>query len=429
MPHSGACAPRLLDRGEQGVADIGDRDDDGEHRRGQAHPPGAPALQHDRLSLRGERAELGEQVPGIAFHEGAQLRRAGDPAGGGEGLGELGLGEIVQRLPVHPRGVGADRQDQHHVAQVDGLPPGRGADLGEGHVDQQQLPAADHQVAGLDVAVGDPRVPQRADQPQSLADHLVVDVGVADFRGAVEELGDQQVLPLGGDLHDAVGPGNGDPGVLQQAQGVVLVLGQAPHGLEGVLVLQGAVQDRPPYLVPAVGADVALGVELGEQVLLRGALGPQPQRGGPGGGLQPDRRDAGDGEPELVAHALPDRLAARAGHVHVRGVAAPVGDREHLVRGEETERADRDRDAERHPQEQVVHVIDGQVQAGQAEHGHHDRDGRLRAGAGPPGNDQAVGDAYQEGGEDPRRERRRGVPCPARDDRHTVGARPRELLG
>jgi hypothetical protein len=191
-------------------------------------------------------------------------------------------GEIAQRPPVYPGGVGADREDQHHVAQVDCLPPGRRADLGEGHVDQQQLPVADHQVARLDVAVGDPRVPQRADQLQPLVDHLVVDVGAADFHRAVEELGDQQVLPLRGDLDDAVGLGYRDPDVLQQAQRVVLVLGQAPHGLEGMLVLQGAVEDRPPQLVPAIGADVALGVQLAEQVLLRAALGPQPQRRGAG---------------------------------------------------------------------------------------------------------------------------------------------------
>ncbi|MGD0937947.1 MAG: hypothetical protein ABR922_25680 [Streptosporangiaceae bacterium] len=129
------------------------------------------------------------------------------PRVGGEGLGQLGLGEIIQRPLVHPRGVGADRQDQHHVAQVHRLPPRRRADLGEGHVDQQQLHGADHEVARLDVAVGDPRVPQRADQQQSLADQLVVEVGAADFHRAVEVLGDQQVLPFGGDLHDAVGPG------------------------------------------------------------------------------------------------------------------------------------------------------------------------------------------------------------------------------
>ena len=64
-----------------------------------------------------------EQVARVAFHEGAQLGRAGDPAGGGECLGQLGLGEVRQRLPVDPLRVGAHRQDQHHVAQVDRLPP------------------------------------------------------------------------------------------------------------------------------------------------------------------------------------------------------------------------------------------------------------------------------------------------------------------
>src|ERR1022692_4101237 len=106
------AAARLTRRTLQRCSTIG--------RRGQANPADAPALQHDRAPLRGKLAELGEQVAGIAFHEGAQLRRAGDPAGGGEGLGQLGLGEIIQRLPVYPRGVGADRENQHHVAQVDG---------------------------------------------------------------------------------------------------------------------------------------------------------------------------------------------------------------------------------------------------------------------------------------------------------------------
>ena len=64
---------------------------------------------------------------------------------------------------------------------------------------------------------------------------------------------------------------------------------------------------------------------------------------------------------------MADRLAAAAGHIHVRGVAAPVGDRERLVRREETERGDRDRDTEHHAQEQVIDVIDRQVQAGQTE--------------------------------------------------------------
>ena len=36
---------------------------------------------------------------------------------------ELGLGEIPQGPLVHAAGVGADREDQHHVAQVDRLAP------------------------------------------------------------------------------------------------------------------------------------------------------------------------------------------------------------------------------------------------------------------------------------------------------------------
>ena len=74
-------------------------------------------------------------------------------------------------------------------------------------------------------------------------------------------------------------------------------------------------------------------------------------------------------------------------------------------------------------------MIDGQVQAGQAEHGHHDRDGRLRIRAGPSRHDQAVGDAHQQEREDRRRQRRRGIPCPARDDRHAVRPRPGHPLG
>ena len=214
---------------------------------------------------------------------------------------------------------------------------------------------------------------------------VVVDVGLADFDGAGMELGDQHVLTLGRDLHDAVGLGRADPDVLQQAQGVVLVGDQAPHGLEGRLVLQGAVQDGPPQLVPAVGADVALGVQLGEQVLVRAALDPQPQRRRAGRRLQADRLDLEHGQPELVAHGLPDRLAPPAGHIDVRGAAAPVRDGEHLVRGEEAERGDRDRHRERHAEQHVAGVIDAQVQAGETEHGDHRGHRRLgrRCGGGP----------------------------------------------
>ena len=47
-----------------------------------------------------------------------------------------------QGLPVDPLGVGAHREDEHHVGQVDGLAPRRRSDLHEGHVDEQQLAVA-----------------------------------------------------------------------------------------------------------------------------------------------------------------------------------------------------------------------------------------------------------------------------------------------
>ena len=59
------------------------------------------------------------------------------------------------------------------------------------------------QVGRLDVAMGDAGVPQLADQREALVDDLVVDLGVADLDGAVEELGDEHVLALGRQLDDA----------------------------------------------------------------------------------------------------------------------------------------------------------------------------------------------------------------------------------
>ena len=123
VPQLGAEAPRFP-TGTDGLhADEHGDDGDGEHPGGQGDPPDAPALQGDRRPLRGEGAEFAEQVARVAFHERAQLGRAGDPAGGGERFGELVGGEVGQRPPVDALRVGADREDQHHVAQVDRLPP------------------------------------------------------------------------------------------------------------------------------------------------------------------------------------------------------------------------------------------------------------------------------------------------------------------
>ena len=53
---------------------------------------------------------------------------------------------------------------------------GDGPDLDEGDVDEQHVPVADEEVGRLDVAVGEPGVPEPAHDQQALVDHLVVDV-------------------------------------------------------------------------------------------------------------------------------------------------------------------------------------------------------------------------------------------------------------
>ena len=161
--------------------------------------------------------------------------------------------------------VAAQGQTEHHVGQIHGLAPGARVGLDEGDVDQQHAAVADQQVGRLDVAVGQPRIPQPADDAKAVVDHALVDLGVAELGGVVEELGDQQVLAFGGELDHPVGRRRGQAGVAQQPQRVVLLLDQPADGVERLLVLQAAVQQLPAQLVPAVRAQMAAGVQLAEQ--------------------------------------------------------------------------------------------------------------------------------------------------------------------
>jgi hypothetical protein len=102
--------------------------------------------------------------------------------------------------------------------------------------------------------VGQPGVPQPADDAKAVVDHLGVDLGLAQLGRPGEELGDQQVLPLRGELDDPVGSRGGQPSQVQLLERVVLLLDQPAHGVEGLLVLQAAVEQLPAQLVPAVGA-------------------------------------------------------------------------------------------------------------------------------------------------------------------------------
>ena len=120
---------------------------------------------------------------GSLLHGHAQLGRARHPAGGGERLGEFGRGEVVQRPLVHPVWASdADREHQHHVAQVDRLPPRRGPDLNEHDVDQQQFPRRTMRLPGLmsRCAIPASQSFRTSSRPWSIT--CVVDVGVTRSR-------------------------------------------------------------------------------------------------------------------------------------------------------------------------------------------------------------------------------------------------------
>ena len=138
------------------------------------------------------------------------------------------------------------------------------------------LAVADQQVRGLDVAMGEAGVPQPADeQPGLRRSPVVVDRRRSPISfAAVEELGDQQVLALGGDLDDAVGGGGRDAGVAQEPQrrsprtrpaGGPIGTAPRPRARRRGSSGRACTSGRP---------DVVHGVELGEQVGRRGRPPP-----------------------------------------------------------------------------------------------------------------------------------------------------------
>src|SRR4029077_1984833 len=108
-----------------------------------------------------------------------------------------------------------------------------------------------------------------------------------------------------GELDKAVRAGAGQPGVAHDAQRVVLLLHQPPHGIERFLVLQLAVKQLPAELVPAVGTQVAAGGELAEQLLGWRVADRDPQRGGAGRAGQPERLDLPGGQAQLLPQGPP----------------------------------------------------------------------------------------------------------------------------
>ena len=187
-----------------------------------------------------------------------------------------------------------------------------------------EVAVLDHQVGRLDVAVGQPGLPQAAHEREALVDDLVVDVGVADLDGPVEELGDEEVLALGRQLDDPERGGRRQAGVAHDPQGVVLVLDEPAHRLERRLVLEAPVEDRPARLVPAVRADVVHRVELPEHVRVRIAGERESQRCRAARAGEADGLDVDDGDPELRLDGGAERRPAASADVEVGGLAAAV---------------------------------------------------------------------------------------------------------
>jgi hypothetical protein len=90
--------------------------------------------------------------------------------------------------------------------------------------------------------VRQPGVPQLADDFEAVVDDRIAYLGLAQLGGAVEELGDQQVLPLRCQLHEAIWRRGRQSGITQYPQRVVLLLHQPPDGMKRLLVLQAAVE-------------------------------------------------------------------------------------------------------------------------------------------------------------------------------------------
>jgi hypothetical protein len=181
------------------------------------------------------------------------------------------------------------------------LGPARGKLAGEAEVeDLHDAVVAHHEVRGLDVSMSDAHLPELPYQGKAVVDERLVGLRLADLDRALEELHGDQVLAFRSDLHDAVRLGHRHPRVVEQSKRVVLVLDEAPDGLERGLVLEAAVQDGSPELVPTVGAHVVLRVQLGEQVGVRLALHRETERRGAGRALQTDGLDLEDGQSELL---------------------------------------------------------------------------------------------------------------------------------
>ena len=240
----------------------------------------------------------------------------------------------------------------------------------------------------------------------------VVDVGLAQLGGVIEELRDEQVLPFGGELDEAVGPGAGQTGLVELVQRVVLLLDETTHRVERLLVLQSPVEQFPAQLVPAVGAQVGAGIKLAEQPGIGVAVHLDAERCRPCRSGQAERLHVVDHDTELVLEGPADGLAPGPADVEVGGPAPPVADREHLARSEHPKAQQPNGYCDHAAHQHIGRCGHAQMHLGDG-HQHHQRRGHPLPDPAPTTlGDQAVEDPEHDHDQRRRLFRRQRPPVP-----------------
>ena len=160
----------------------------------------------------------------------------------------------------------------------------------------------------------------------------------------VDEARDQQVFAFGCDLGEPVRLGGRDVAVAKVSEHVVLVLHHPADGVERAFVLERSVDHRTTELVPAVGAEMALRVQLPEEPTPVGEFDLERRRAARTG--EPERFLVRDLEPQLFAERDIDRGAAVPTDVQVRGPSRSIGHREDCFGSEDTEAQEGDRESD-----------------------------------------------------------------------------------
>ena len=231
-------------------------------------------------------------------------------------------------------------------------------------------PSRTSRLAGLTSRWARPASHSLRMMPEAVVDHRLVDLGLAQLHRAVEELGDQQVLAVGGQLDEPVGPR-----AWAARPGGACAGRSPPAGPAGGRC--GTASRPPAGRTAAPGPACTSGPSAGG--CGRTACRTGPCRGSPltliRSGVEPADPASPNGLTSSISRpswsARARRMACpRAPPTSRWAVAAPpVADREDLVGGEPAEGQQRDGHPDGRPDQHVAGGVDAQVHAGDREQG------------------------------------------------------------